>query len=75
MAAGEAGHDAALRGIAHLEEAARRREMARGSLQRGRFPRVFYFRYHGYSAIFPLWALARHANLMPLNDRTVRHGM
>ena len=39
------------------------------------FPRVFYLRYHGYSALFPLWALARHANLMPLNDRTVRHGM
>ncbi len=23
------------------------------------FPRVFYLRYHGYSAYFPLWALAR----------------
>ena len=39
------------------------------------FPRVFYLRYHGYSAFFPLWALARHANLMSRNDRTVRHGM
>ncbi|MGH8127460.1 MAG: squalene--hopene cyclase [Gammaproteobacteria bacterium] len=24
------------------------------------FPRVFYLRYHGYSAYFPLWALARY---------------
>jgi squalene-hopene/tetraprenyl-beta-curcumene cyclase len=24
------------------------------------FPRVFYLRYHGYSAYFPLWALAAH---------------
>jgi squalene-hopene/tetraprenyl-beta-curcumene cyclase len=27
------------------------------------FPRVFYLRYHGYSAYFPLWALARYRNL------------
>lgn len=27
------------------------------------FPRVFYLRYHGYSAYFPLWALARYAAL------------
>lgn len=26
------------------------------------FPRVFYLRYHGYSAYFPLWALARYRN-------------
>ena len=25
------------------------------------FPRVFYLRYHGYRAYFPLWALARTA--------------
>jgi squalene-hopene/tetraprenyl-beta-curcumene cyclase len=24
------------------------------------FPRVFYLKYHGYSAFFPLWALAAH---------------
>ena len=24
------------------------------------FPRVFYLRYHGYTAYFPLWALARY---------------
>ncbi|MGH8161427.1 MAG: squalene--hopene cyclase, partial [Gammaproteobacteria bacterium] len=27
------------------------------------FPRVFYLRYHGYSAYFPLWALARYRNV------------
>ena len=26
------------------------------------FPRVFYLRYHGYRAYFPLWALARYRN-------------
>jgi squalene-hopene/tetraprenyl-beta-curcumene cyclase len=27
------------------------------------FPRVFYLKYHGYSAYFPVWALARYARL------------
>jgi len=27
------------------------------------FPRVFYLRYHGYSAYFPLWALAAYRTL------------
>ena len=39
------------------------------------FPRVFYLRYHGYSAYFPLWALARYRNLMRRNDRRVAWGM
>jgi squalene-hopene/tetraprenyl-beta-curcumene cyclase len=26
------------------------------------FPRVFYLRYHGYCAYFPLWALAAYRN-------------
>ncbi|HQU16726.1 MAG: squalene--hopene cyclase [Chromatiales bacterium 21-64-14] len=28
------------------------------------FPRVFYLKYHGYSAYFPLWALARYRNVL-----------
>ena len=28
------------------------------------FPRVFYLKYHGYSAYFPVLALARYRNLM-----------
>ena len=31
------------------------------------FPRVFYLRYHGYAAYFPLWALARYRNLLAKN--------
>lgn len=27
------------------------------------FPRVFYLRYHGYTKLFPLWALARYRNV------------
>jgi squalene-hopene/tetraprenyl-beta-curcumene cyclase len=76
MAAGEAGSDAVLRGIAYLEAAPRDGAKWQEELWNAvGFPRVFYLRYHGYSAFFPLWALARHADLMSRNDRTVRHGM
>jgi len=36
------------------------------------FPRVFYLKYHGYAAYFPLWAIARYQNLMASNDREVK---
>ena len=39
------------------------------------FPRVFYLRYHGYRAFFPLWALARYRNLTRGNEPATRHGM
>ncbi|HVI63591.1 MAG TPA: hypothetical protein VM910_13550, partial [Bradyrhizobium sp.] len=39
------------------------------------FPRVFYLRYHGYSKLFPLWALARYRNLKNANMCSVRYGM
>ena len=35
------------------------------------FPRIFYLRYHGYSAYFPVWALARYRNLMRSNSHQV----
>ena len=41
----------------------------------GGFPRVFYLRYHGYRAYFPLWALARYRNLKRSNERAVAWGM
>jgi squalene-hopene/tetraprenyl-beta-curcumene cyclase len=41
----------------------------------GGFPRVFYLRYHGYSKIFPLWALARYRNLKRGNGGRVMWGM
>ena len=30
------------------------------------FPRVYYLKYHGYAAYFPLWALARYRQLLQL---------
>ncbi|MBX6369398.1 MAG: squalene--hopene cyclase [Rhodospirillales bacterium] len=39
------------------------------------FPRVFYLRYHGYRAFFPLWALARFRYLRRANDPKVRWGL
>jgi squalene-hopene/tetraprenyl-beta-curcumene cyclase len=39
------------------------------------FPRVFYLKYHGYSAYFPLWALSRYRNLSRGNHKTPDHGI
>ena len=39
------------------------------------FPRVFYLRYHGYRAFFPLWALARYRRLSLANSREVAFGL
>jgi squalene-hopene/tetraprenyl-beta-curcumene cyclase len=39
------------------------------------FPRVFYLRYHGYRAFFPLWALARYRRLSLANSRRVTSGI
>ena len=39
------------------------------------FPRVFYLRYHGYRAYFPLWALARYARLKRAGIRHVADAM
>ncbi|MBA4783695.1 MAG: squalene--hopene cyclase [Rhizobiales bacterium] len=39
------------------------------------FPRVFYLKYHGYAAYFPLWAMARYQGLMASNDRSVKWGI
>ena len=39
------------------------------------FPKVFYLLYHGYSAYFPVWALARYRNLRAGNAPTTEWGM
>jgi squalene-hopene/tetraprenyl-beta-curcumene cyclase len=39
------------------------------------FPRVFYLRYHGYRAFFPLWALARYRRLSLANSPQVTFGL
>jgi squalene-hopene/tetraprenyl-beta-curcumene cyclase len=76
MAAGEVDHPAVGRGIAYLQ----RTQDAAGLWRQnaytgGGFPRVFYLRYHGYPAFFPLWALARYRNLKRGNVRRVLLGM
>ena len=39
------------------------------------FPRVFYLKYHGYSAFFPLWAVARYQAMLEQNDPDQPWGM
>ncbi len=64
LAAGEVQSDAVRRGTEFLM----RTQQADGlwsdpSFTAPGFPRVFYLRYHGYSAYFPLWALAAYRTL------------
>jgi len=64
LAAGEARSETALRGAEFLLST----QQADGlwtdlSFTAPGFPRVFYLRYHGYSAYFPLWALAAYRTL------------
>jgi squalene-hopene/tetraprenyl-beta-curcumene cyclase len=39
------------------------------------FPKVFYLRYHGYSAYFPLWALSRYRTLSRSNTHRTPYGI
>lgn len=76
MAAGAVRSDAVRRGIAWLAahqagDGLWGQEHHTG----GGFPRVFYLRYHGYPAYFPLWAMARYRNLTRSNAARVEHGM
>ena len=76
MAAGEVESDAVGRGIEYLGRAPRQAGKWDEELYNAvGFPRVFYLRYHGYSAYFPLWALARYQHLMAKNDRRVAWGL
>jgi len=64
LAAGEARSDAARRGAEYLVRAQRADGLwSDPSFTAPGFPRVFYLRYHGYSAYFPLWALAAYRSL------------
>jgi squalene-hopene/tetraprenyl-beta-curcumene cyclase len=77
MAAGEVHSEAVHRGIAYLGLAAREsgaRWLEEDYTAVG-FPRVFYLRYHGYAAYFPLWALARFQALTRDNQRRPLFGM
>ncbi|MBV8911018.1 MAG: squalene--hopene cyclase, partial [Gammaproteobacteria bacterium] len=59
LAAGEASSAAVRHGIGYLLRAQRANGLwSDPSFTAPGFPRVFYLRYHGYCAYFPLWALA-----------------
>jgi squalene-hopene/tetraprenyl-beta-curcumene cyclase len=76
MAAGEVSNPAVARGIAYLVDS----QDQDGNWDEPwytavGFPRVFYLRYHGYRAFFPLWALARFRRLSRGNSRQVPFGI
>ena len=76
MAAGEVDSEIVQRGIAYLNTT----QKSDGTWDEQEytavgFPRVFYLRYHGYKAFFPLWATARYQNLKQGNSQHVMHGM
>ncbi|HLF59014.1 MAG TPA: squalene--hopene cyclase [Alphaproteobacteria bacterium] len=76
MAAGEVTSDAVTRGIAYLLDAPRSgARWDEAWFTAVGFPRVFYLRYHGYAAYFPLWALARYRNLTRGNAPSAMYGM
>jgi len=69
LAAGEVRSDVARRGAEFLTRARQADGLwSDPSFTAPGFPRVFYLRYHGYSAYFPLWALAAYRTL-------TRHGI
>jgi squalene-hopene/tetraprenyl-beta-curcumene cyclase len=64
LAAGEARSEAARRAAEYLISTRQANDLwSHPSYTAPGFPRVFYLRYHGYSAYFPLWALAAYRNL------------
>jgi squalene-hopene/tetraprenyl-beta-curcumene cyclase len=76
MAAGEVAHPAVGRGIDYLVAS----QKPDGTWDEPwytavGFPRVFYLRYHGYRAYFPLWALARYRRLVQANSPRVTFGI
>ncbi|MFO1153462.1 MAG: squalene--hopene cyclase [Rhodospirillales bacterium] len=76
MAAGEVESHGVRRGVEYLLTAPRDggkwREEHYNAVG---FPRVFYLRYHGYSAYFPLWALSRYRNLSRSNSKRTEWGI
>lgn len=76
MSAGEVDSDAVTRGVHWLDEAPREGARWEETHFTGTgFPKVFYLKYHGYAAFFPLWALGRYQGLIASNDREVRWGI
>ncbi|MEL6478680.1 MAG: squalene--hopene cyclase, partial [Pseudomonadota bacterium] len=78
MSAGELESDEVTRGIDWLRRAPRDETGPRWQEAHWTgtgFPKVFYLKYHGYPAFFPLWAMARYEGLMASNDREVKWGI
>ena len=76
MAAGQVDHPATQRGIEYLMRTRQETGLWHEDTYTAvGFPRVFYLRYHGYRAYFPLMALARYRNLTTGNSKLVMHGM
>lgn len=78
MAAGEVKSAEVERGVRFLENAPREEESPRWQedLYTGTgFPKVFYLKYHGYAAFFPLWATARYERMAKANDPRQGWGM
>lgn len=76
MAVGEAHSPEVARGIAWLTANQEADGLWGQQLYTGGgFPRVFYLRYHGYPAYFPVWALARYRNLIQSNGDRPAWGM
>jgi squalene-hopene/tetraprenyl-beta-curcumene cyclase len=76
MAAGRVDNPAVATGVKHLLETQNKDGLwDEEYFTAVGFPRVFYLRYHGYKAFFPLWAIARYQNLRQANAPAVAHGM
>ena len=76
MAAGEVDSESVSRGIHYLMTAKRDGgDWHEKYFNAVGFPRVFYLRYHGYSAYFPLWTLARYNNLKNTGSKFPKYGL
>jgi squalene-hopene/tetraprenyl-beta-curcumene cyclase len=76
MAGGEVDHPSVAKGVRYLLAT----QQAHGLWDESwytsvGFPRVFFLRYHGYRAFFPLWALARYRNLRRGSEEALGYGM
>ncbi|GMG81277.1 squalene--hopene cyclase [Paralimibaculum aggregatum] len=78
ISAGEVESREVVKGVRWLETAPREADGPRWKEAHWTgtgFPRVFYLKYHGYAAFFPLWAMARYEQVSAANDRKVRWGI
>ena len=76
MAAGEVGSNSVVRGVEYLLNAERDGgNWHEEYFNAVGFPRIFYLRYHGYSAYFPLWTLSRYRSLKKTNSKFPKYGL